>query len=255
MVDMEGISGILKSEQVSSSGAFYQEGREYLVGDVNACVEGLIRGGAENVIVRDAHSSGFNFIWDRLDPRAEYIQGGGYGPRMPGIEDADGLVLLGYHAMAGTEAGVLEHTMSSKAWQNFHMNGIKCGEIAIDAGIAGDSGVPTIMVSGCDKACREAEEFISGILTAQVKEGYGCFYAKLLSQKKAHELIIKTAEKAVKKCNSIKPYTVDSPVTMCVEFVSRGSAPDRGDKPFFKKIDSRTYEVTGDTVLQALERL
>ena len=33
------------------------------------------------------------FVWDRLDPRAEYIQGGGEGHRMPDIAKMDGLVL------------------------------------------------------------------------------------------------------------------------------------------------------------------
>jgi D-amino peptidase len=255
MVDMEGISGIVKREQVSRSESLYAKGCEYIVGDVNACVEGLVQGGADEIVVRDAHSSGFNFIWDRLDPRAEYIQGGGKRPRMPGIEEMDGMVLLGYHAMAGTEDAVLEHTMSSAAWQNFWINGVKSGEIAIDAGIAGDAGVPTIMVSGCDKACREAEDFIDGIYAAVVKTAYGVEYAKLLPQEKAHALITETACKAAENCKNIKPYKVESPVTMRLERVERGQPPDFGDKPYFKKIDSRTYEVTGDSVLQALERL
>ena len=97
MVDLEGISGIVKKEQVSRGEPLYSKAREYLVADVNACVEGLIQGGAKEIIVRDAHSSGFNFIWDKLDPRAEYVQGGGVRPRMPGIEEMDGMVLfIGY---------------------------------------------------------------------------------------------------------------------------------------------------------------
>jgi D-aminopeptidase len=52
------------------------------------------------------------------------------------------------------------------------MNGKKCGEVAIDAGIAGDHGVPTIMVSGDDKVCKEARKFIKGVQTVQVKKGW-----------------------------------------------------------------------------------
>lgn len=124
MVDMEGISGIFTSPQVlSESGAPYQAARRFLTWDVNACIEGCFRGGAGRVIVRDAHSSGFNFLWDELDPRAQHIQGNTGHSRMPGIADCQGLILLGYHAMAGTPAAILEHTMSSAAWQNFWIEG------------------------------------------------------------------------------------------------------------------------------------
>ena len=254
MVDMEGISGIVKREQVSRGESLYAKGSEYMTKDVNACVSGLLEGGAKKVIVRDAHASGFNFIWDLLDPRAEYIQGGG-AARMPGLKDMDALVLLGYHAMAGTGGAVLEHTMSSKAWQKFWLNGRLSGEIAIDAGVAGDLGIPTIMVSGCDKACAEARAFMPGIVTAAVKTGYACEYARLLPQSRAHDLLRRKAAEAVGKISKIRPFKVKHPVRMRLELIERGRVPAFGDKPFFKPIDNRTYEVTGRTVLQALERL
>jgi len=255
MVDLEGISGVVVTEQALTTGQFYPRAREYMTGDVNACVEGLFAGGAERVVVRDAHAKGFNLLWHELDPRAEYVQGSGVGPRMPGIEEMDGLVLLGYHAMAGTEGAVLEHTMSSAGWQNFWINGTLSGEIAIDAAVAGEAGVPVIMVSGCDKACAEARRFIPGVHTAVVKYGYDCCYARLLSMEKARALIRDTAREAVRDCGNIAPYRVPGPVTLRLELVERGRVPDYGAKPYFKRIDGRTYEVTGNTVLEALERL
>ena len=189
MVDMEGISGICLSSQVKTDGPHYAQARHYLTGDVNACVEGCFRGGAAKVVVRDAHGGGYHFVWDALDPRADYIQGASERERMPDIASFDGLILLGYHAMAGTPGAILEHTMSSRAWQNFWMNGRKSGEIAIDAGIAGDHGVPTIMVSGDDKTCREARRFIKGVVTVQVKKGLSVEGGILLSQPEAHRKI------------------------------------------------------------------
>ena len=91
------------------------------------------------MIVRDGHGAGNQFITAELDPRAEVIQG--VSPRrLPGIEECDALILLGYHAMAGTPGAVLEHTMSSKTVQNYWLNGRKVGEIGLDAGVASDSG-------------------------------------------------------------------------------------------------------------------
>ncbi|MBD3242008.1 MAG: peptidase M55, partial [Chitinivibrionales bacterium] len=181
-----------------------------------------------------------------------YIQGDP-ATRMPGIERCDGLILLGYHAMAGTPGAILEHTMSSRHWQNFSINGRRCGELAIDAGIAGDHGVPTIMVSGDDKVCKEARTLIKGIVTAEVKKGLGVEAGILLPPSEARRRIREGAAKAVGLRDKIKPFTVARPVRMRLELVSRGKVP--GTRPGVKVIDGRTYEVRGGSVEEALNLL
>jgi len=253
MVDMEGISGICRSPQVMSDEADYQASRRFMTWDANACVEGCFAGGARKVVVRDAHAGGFNFLWDELDDRAEWIQGRSGRQRMPEIASFDGLILLGYHAMAGTPRAILEHTMSSRAWQNFRMNGAKCGELAIDAAIAGDHGVPTIMASGDDKLCREARRFVKGIVAVQVKKGLDCQGGRLLPKGRAHKLLREGAAKAAARCGRIKPYKVRHPVRMRLELVSRGTVP--AGRKGVRVLDGRTYEVTGATVEEALRAL
>jgi D-amino peptidase len=256
MTDMEGISGICRRGHVMKGDDLYGAGRRFLTRDVNACVEGCFAGGADEVIVKDGHSGrGDNFIWEELDERAEYVMGGGSERRLQDLEGSDGLILLGFHAMAGTPEAILEHTMSSASWQNFWLNGQKTGEIGIDAAIAGENGVPTIMVSGDDKACAEAEEFLPGVLTACVKFGHAVEGGRLLPADRAHKLIRETATLAVQKAGAIEPCVVEPPVTARLEKVSRGSVPVHGEKPYVKVIDGRTYEVTADSVEQALWRL
>ena len=252
MVDMEGISGICKSSQVSPAGENYQTGRRYLTWDVNACVDGCYAGGAERVVVRDAHGGGYHFLWEDLDPRAQYIQGR-TAVRMPGIEQFDGLILLGYHAMAGTPQAILEHTMSSRAWQNLWINGKKSGETAIDAGIAADHGVPTILVTGDDKCCAEARNLLQDVLTAEVKQGLDVEGGLLLSREEAHKRISAGAMQAVSNIANINPLVVDHPVTMRLELVSRGIVPVT--RPEVTVVDGRTYEVSAGTVEEALRLL
>ncbi len=248
MVDMEGVSGICRKSQVAADGEHYQAGRRLLTRDVNTCVEGCLAGGATRIVVRDAHGSGFNLNWEDLNPGAEYIQGASPLERLPGIAAFDGLILLGYHAMAGTPQGILEHTMSSALWQNFWMNGSKCGEIAIDAGIAGDHGVPTIMVSGDDKVCAEAAALIKGIITCQVKKGLDAEGGQLLPAAVAHQLIRDSAAKAVRACRKIRPFKVKKPVTMRL-----GRPP--AQRPQIRLVDGRTYEVSGPDVESTLRLL
>jgi D-amino peptidase len=251
MVDMEGISGVCRSVQVND-GEPYQTARRFLTGDVNACVEGCLAGGAKRIVVRDAHYTGFNFIFSDLHPAAEYIQGA-TPRRMPEIETFDGLILLGYHAMAGTSEAILEHTMSSGNWQNFWINGKRSGELAIDGGIAGDHGVPVIMVSGDDKCCSEARKFFRNVVTVQVKKGLSVEGGRLLPLERARGLIREGAKKACSQYKQFSPYKVKRPVTLRLELVSRGKVPV--NRKYVRVIDGRTYEVKGDSVESTLNML
>jgi D-amino peptidase len=256
MVDMEGISGVCRRGHVTRGDALYADGRRYMTWDVNACVEGCFRGGADGVVVRECHGDGYpSAIWEELDSRAEYVLGESGRERMAGLTDADALILLGYHAMAGTPEAILEHTMSSSSWQNFWLNGRRTGEIGMDAAIAGDHGIPTIMVSGDDKACAEAEEFIPGVVTACVKFGLSVEGGRLLSAEEAHALITEKAAEAVGKAGRIQPVRLEPPIVARLERFSRGRLPVRGDRPYVKIIDGRTYEVTAETVEEAVHRL
>lgn len=251
--DMEGISGICRKSQVMSGEAHYAEGRKFMTHDINACIQGCIDGGATEILVRDGHASGFNVLWDELDERAEYIMGSGGTQRFTGIEGSDGLILLGYHAMAGTLRGILEHTFSSTSWQTCWMNGKVVGEFAIDAAIAGDYGVPVIMTSGDDKLCAEAKPLIKDLVTVQVKKGFGTEGGIMLPMKTAHQKIREGAAKAVKNCGKAKPYKVKTPVTFRLELVERQQPPFR--RSGVKFIDGRTYEVTGSTAEEAFFKL
>lgn len=255
MVDMEGISGVFCPSQMTKGGFGYEEARQMMVDDVNACVKGCLKGGATEVIVRDAHSDGYNFIWNNLDPGAQYIQGQVEIERIPEVQTCDGVILLGYHAMAGTPQGVLEHTMSSKGWQNFYLNGKLAGEVAIDAAYAADYDVPVIMVSGDDKLQDEVKEILPETVYAKVKEGLGITAAKLLPAEKAHAVITEKAECAVRKCKEIKVSKIDKPIKIRLELVSRGKVPYRRKHEQLKIIDGRTFECTALTMKEAMDIL
>jgi D-amino peptidase len=253
-VDMEGISGISGGEFVVPDGRYYSEGRRYYTWDINVCAGACFDAGAEAVIVRDGHSSGHHAILSELDQRVEVVQGK-TERRMPGVEECDALILLGYHAMAGTQYALLDHTYSSGSIQNMWMNGRLVGEIGIDAAIAADYGVPTIMVSGDDKACREAESWIPGVIACQVKVGTMCQGARMLSLDEAHKLIEAKTKEAIGKLGSIKPLEINRPVTIRKEMIVRGTIPRGFGRPEIKIIDGRTYEATTDKAEDAFYRL
>lgn len=247
--DMEGCSGISNSEYINGSKAAL--GASFMAQDINACIAGCFDAGAKEVIVRDGHGCGVNLDPSEIDPRATLIQGATPGVRFPDIEGAAGLILLGYHAMAGTEAALLEHSYSSKTIQNMWLNDRKVGEIGVDAAIAAEHKVPVIMVSGDDKACKEAVLWIKNVRACQVKTSYNTQGTRLIIPAAAHELIQSMTADAVKGRRRVKPIKIDYPATLRYEMVERCAVPTSTNCTI---IDGRTWEITGDSVEEMLVR-
>jgi len=251
VTDNEGLSGVSSSSYISEEKGrpdLIAESRKLLAAEINACVEGCVRGGATEIVVRDGHGGGQNVTRAMIDGRADLIGGQTPGVLLADLEGSAGLILLGYHAMAGTPGAVCEHTMSSKTWQNVWINGRKTGEIGICAYIAGEHGVPVIMVSGDDKACAEASEWLPEAVTCQVKKGYSCDGARIPAPEKALSLITAKTEEAVRKAARCPLLKAASPVTMRLELVSRNRTPVN---PAYRILDARTWELTQETVEKA----
>jgi len=240
-VDMEGITGIVSRDHVSATGRLYAEGMELAVGDVNAAVGGLVDAGVDEIVVWDNHSASFNHRLPKLNPAASYRRGGSAnGLRWQGLDDSfGGLILLGYHAQAGTLGGVLEHTMSSQSWFRLSVNGRAIGEIGIDGALAGAVGVPVIMVSGCDKLCAEAADvFGPEVVAACVKYGHGRHGATCLPPEKTAGLIRSSAAEAVGRIGKVKPLDLGNPAE--VELIYKHT--DLADGADLRAFDGRRID-------------
>lgn len=256
LADMEGISGVFRAEQVEANTPAWCEARTFMEADVNACARGLFAAGASKVVVRDVHATTSNMRWQELDSRIELVQGdGNQVERMPGLRGFDAVVLLGYHAMAGTRAAVLEHTSSASAWQRFWINGRESGEIACDAAVAGDENIPVILVTGDDKTCAEARRFLPKVTTAAVKTGLDRQCARLLSRADSLKLITSKAQIALGRIKEVRPFKLKKPVCLRLELVERQPLPRHVGRPFVRILDGRTYEITGRNFTEARERI
>lgn len=122
--DMEGVAGITKWAQVNGGAPQYPQGQRLYTQEINAAVRGCKRAGATEIVVIDGHGAGgewsFNsWIFDELERGAEYITGYRWGSYVEGLQAGiDAVLLPGAHARAGTENGVLSHTISSTRWVN-----------------------------------------------------------------------------------------------------------------------------------------
>ncbi|MBD3183349.1 peptidase M55 [Candidatus Poribacteria bacterium] len=219
-----------------------------LTWEVNAAVDGILDVDKDaEVIVWDGHGSG------GIDPlefhkKAKLIARGPIRPPYYLDETFDALFFVGQHAMAGTEAAPLCHTYSSKSIEYYKINGMFVGEFGARAIMAGTFGVPTVFISGDDKAVDEAKELVPGIYGAAVKEGLGRELAIHLSPKKAQKLIRKTASKACKNIKSIPPVKMDPPYGQEIRVLEGISIEGYLKDPRAEKIDERTVIIRSDNI-------
>jgi D-amino peptidase len=196
--DMEGTAGIVDWEQCVGDGPQASAGRQLLLGEVNAAIEGALAGGATEIVVNDSHSHMRNLPPGALAGQASYISGS-HKPvyMMQGLDATFGAVLLvSYHGSMGAPAG-LSHTYSPRAVMEARLNGTVTGEAGINALVAAHYGVPVVLITGDRCACEEAAALLPGIHMAIVKEPVSRIAAQSLHPDRACALIREAAEKAV----------------------------------------------------------
>jgi len=225
--DMEGIWGVVHGNQTSDTSPEYGPARKWMADDVNAVIAGLLEAGAGEVVVNDSHGSMRNISADALNPKASLISG---SPKplsmMQGIDATyDAVVLVGYHARAGTAPAILDHTISGGTIRAIRINGQELPEMGLNAAIAGYYKVPVILLTGDTETCAQATAlFGNGVVTAAVKEATGRFAARLFPQEDARNRLKAAAREALLKKDAIPAFRLNPPYAFEVEFLTSGQA-------------------------------
>ncbi len=214
-VDMEGITGVVVSEECSQSGKDYNYFRKIMTEETNAAIQGALAAGAKEIWVRDSHGSARNILPDLLDKNAKLLRNwsGGHKSMMEGIDETfDAVVFIGYHAKAGTPDAIIEHTMSGSV-MDISVNGVSLPEAGCNALIAGHYNVPVVFIAGDQAVCDQVKNLLSEVETVAVKKGIGAA-ALNLHPAVARDKIQKGVEKALRNLNQYKPYKLTSPYTL-----------------------------------------
>ena len=248
ITDAEGVAGVCRQDQTEPKDP---EMRQLLTGEINAAVQGFIEGGATEVTVWDGHDGSQTLSVLTIDPRAKLIMGG-LGPTMLMERGFSAVAFIGQHARANSPGGVMAHSYSSLGIQNLSMNGKPVGEIETRTALAGWFNVPVIFLSGDQAAAEQLHAIVPEAEAAVVKEGlsnYGCIS---LSADSARRLIHDGAKAAMAKLGRIKPYRLDGPVTIQMEYTSRHAlGQDAGSRPGAEVLDARTIRFRGKDFLEA----
>jgi len=250
--DLEGVSGVVKFDvDTSPQGKNYERSLKLATWELNALIRGLRRGGADYITFLDGHGwGGINF--ELIEEDVDVVLGGPLYPPFEISGEYDGLVLFAHHAMAGTPGANLCHSWSHTTIVECRLNDKPIGEIGWYIYLAAYFNIPAILITGDDKACLEAGQYIPNIETAIVKRGINTSTAICKPPKIAQKIIEKAAENAMKRIDEIKPARLPkSPYKAFRKYVDPLYVEIfLKNRPWANRVDERTIMVSSDDYLE-----
>ncbi len=252
ITDMEGVDGIFNSELQCNpyQSLRFEESRKLLTGEINAAVDGLLEGGATEVLVWDGHDSSRTLSVLDIHPKARLLTGEPISPTLELDASYSAVIFIGQHAMAGADKGILSHSYSSEGIQNIWVNSTPTGEIGARVMLAGSFGIPVIMLSGDTAACKELHQLVPEAECAEVKSGVSRTAGFMLSHAAACALIHEKARRAMERLPEFKPYKINGPVEVKVELTTKGTQSFHAQEGV-RQLNDRTWVFLGKDVVDA----
>jgi len=173
--DMEGTAGVTAWDETEIDKAVYPKWAHQMSREAAAACNGAVEGGAEEILLKDAHDFARNIDPALLPECARIFRGWGRTPlsMMAGIDESfSGAMFTGYHSGAGMETSPLSHTMNTR---NMYVkcNGELMPEAVINAMTASYFNVPMLLVAGDQGICDLMKKYVPNIETVAVSEGQG----------------------------------------------------------------------------------
>lgn len=249
--DMEGATGVTWTGDVTPGTEQWQRFRKMFTGDVNACVAGLLAGGASDVLVNEAHSAQRNLLLEDLAADARMLTGR-HKPlsMMQGIDgDVAGVVFLGYHAGAGTD-GVLAHTYLANSIVGVWLEGEPASEGRLNAALAAEYGVPVLLVTGDDRTCADAEGYAPAARRVAVKDCVSRYAAICAPPARTAAWITEAATTSMAMAGRVEPAPGAHRIE--VEFDATHLAQAAAVVPTVERIGVRTVGFDAATMTEAM---
>lgn len=249
--DMEGISGISASDQLSATGAEYNRSRKMMADDVNAAIRGARRGGATDIVVNDSHGSMRNLRLEDLDNHTRLISHSfKKSGMMEGLDESfDAVIFIGYHAKAGHPGGLFAHTGSGVV-RDVRVNGRSLGEGGLNTLVAGWYGVPVVLVTGDDVAVKQVAEVATSAKTVAVKRAINPRAVELRPFAVVHREIEEAAFAGVRDAKKSPPLR-DASYRIEVQFVDLAIPEVAQNLPTMTRPAPDTIAFTSDSMAKA----
>ena len=255
-VDLEGIGGIVSTEQVGIvENAFYGEARRLMAGEANAVIEGINQAGGLAVI-GDSHGNELNIPIELL--KGDFLLCCGQDKMlsmMGGMDDTyDGVIFLGYHSRFGTPMAIMDHTYSPTTLRELKINGVPVGESEINAEVAGYFNVPVLMVSGDDVTMAQVRKSFPTIETVAVKKSIGRYSALCEPVDKVRKKLSEAAQRVTENIEKYGYlYKSKPPIRMEFAWNTAVMAELCTYVPGVQRVDERTTAYECDDYIQVFK--
>jgi len=245
LTDLEGVSGVKgRSDGIGNSIVNEDVSKRLLTEEVNATAEGLLAGGATEIVCWDGHGGSNSINIEQLHPEVQLYQSDGLLQPLPIDASFDAFVHIGAHAMMGVADGFLHHSFNSHAVVCMSLNGEPIGEIGIESVIAACYGMPTILVSGDRAACREAAAFLGKVDTVETKTGISRYSAVNKNPERVRAGLTAAAQQALKAKDTFPIVRKEPPYELKIELMCPNMA-DECEKKGAQRINHTTVMYSG----------
>lgn len=251
--DMEGATGVTWPADVLPGTPQWERCRSMFTSDVNAAVRGFFDGGADEVLINEAHWTMRNLLLEQLDERAEMLTGRHKSLSMvEGVQhgDVDGIAFLGYHAGAGME-GVLAHTYLANQITGVWVDGVRASEGLLNSHVVAEHGVPVVLVTGDDLACEDALGYAPGALKVAVKDHVSRYAAVCRPPARTAADIRAAAKDAAALAVRHEP-VAGGPFTVEVEFDAEHLSMATTVVPGVRRVAERKVVYTSGTMYEGI---
>lgn len=249
--DMEGVAGIVDWSQCRPPGQPYEEGRQLLLGEVNAAIDGALEAGATEIVCNDSHGAMNNLDPAALHGRASYVAGR-HKPlyMMEGMDSSvDAVFFVGYHGSISGASSVLSHTYNPSVISKVSLNGAECGESGINALVALAHAAPVALITGDQQTIAEGGPFFKEAERIVVKQSITRFSAAQLHPAEARERIAAGAAQALRRLPTIGLPDITRPARLDIEVQTADMAQVASWVKGAERTGTRTIAIEGDDPL------
>lgn len=250
-VDMEGVGGVVSSEQLGPTGFEYQRFREFMTGEAVAAIDGARAAGATEIVVADSHGNMQNLLIERLPDDVIVVRGTGRPlGMMHGIDSTfDAAVFIGYHSATTNLQGVRAHTFASARYTGVTLNGVPLAESTFNAALAGHFSVPIVAISGDEAAVAELIDIVPQAAGAVVKQSIG-FHSAVTHTPAAAQAMIRDAVRAgLERRAQTRVYRLDAPYTLDLEVKNYRVAELLGYLPIVERTSAHSIRYTATSIV------
>jgi D-amino peptidase len=265
-VDMEGISGLVRWPDVVTQGIDFARNRRLMTLDANAAVDGAFEAGATEVVVEENHGIEdlCDLLIDEVDPRCRVVRGAGRptATTMAALDADCGVVLLvGHHACAGSQPGIMAHTVYYQKFRAVRLAGRDIGESEIFTIRAGELGVPVGLVTGDQVVAEQLRKRAPWAEAVEVKRALSNVAGDVIPPARARAAIRAGAVRAVERARAgaLEPYCGEpAPYAIEVELrepASEGMRANLETLPEFRLEGDHTVHIAAEDMDLGFRRI